>query len=225
MSYSDYGAYIWKNGVDITKQFADTSFYFSDGWKEVEEESEIKDQPIVEGHAVLIFKNFAIEFYKTYNPIIVTASGERIQIPKYFFEENLTYNYKDLEIEKFEMNDKKSIIEYIVKYQGNVFEIIIGSGFGNGWDKQLTSKFVKKYMTFNRNRKVYILNHKWIFAAGINKVMNYLTRKDDINLIKRDLWEFGFKEMFCGIIKLDLQGTKWAIEKIRDDFIKIKLLK
>ena len=225
MSYLDYGAYIWKNGVDITKQFADKIFYFSNGWKEVKEDDEITGQTIVDGHAILIFENFALEFYKTYNPIIVMANGEKIQIPKYFFEENLTYNYKDLEIEKFNMHDEESIIEYTVKYQGDVFEIIIGNGFGNGWDKQLTSKFVKKYMTFNRDRKVYILNHKWIFAAGINKVMNYLTRKDDINFIKRDLWKYGFKEMFCGIITLDLQGTKWAIEKIRDDFIKIKLLK
>lgn len=97
MSYSDYGAYIWKNGVDITKQFADMSFYFSDGWKEVEEESEIKDQPIVEGHAVLIFKNFAIElcsgkedFYKQKEEIINniqdTVEIQKIIKPIYNFK-------------------------------------------------------------------------------------------------------------------------------------------
>lgn len=28
MAYSDYGAYVWKNGIDITKSVADKNYFY-----------------------------------------------------------------------------------------------------------------------------------------------------------------------------------------------------
>ena len=92
MAYSDYGAYIWKNGENITDECADISCKIIDGtfilknWYDnlVNEVSirtnERENVKTISGHAVINLEKFCISFYKTYNPILHYPNGEYKEI-------------------------------------------------------------------------------------------------------------------------------------------------
>ena len=89
MAYSDYGAYIWKNGENITNECADVSckiiegkFVFKNWYDNLVDEvnkNENEKEKTISGHALINLEKFCISFYKTYNPI-----GVRIDIWTHF---------------------------------------------------------------------------------------------------------------------------------------------
>lgn len=74
MAYSDYGAYIWKNGKNITNECADVSckiiegkFVFKNWYDNLVDEinkNENEKEKTISGHALINLEKFCISFYK-----------------------------------------------------------------------------------------------------------------------------------------------------------------
>ncbi len=236
MAYSNWGAYIWKNGEDITKQTADKRFSYNKEQNEWIEDNlleawcktddELDKTPNVGGHAVLVFENFALEFYKIYSPKIVFNTGKIIQT-QFLEKDELIYKNKKLQLKITGMtiNTNESIVKFDIEYKNDVYCVIVGMSIGNGYDKTRTSKFIRKHIVFFPERRSYFLEHRWTEATDTWQVLDYLGRLDDIKDEKYYRWEFGIKPFLKNLIQFKFKSAIYYLEEIRERNIKIKLLK
>lgn len=231
MAYSNWGAYIWKNGENITKKMADKAFIYIKAdkkWYEstVVDDIDVEGMPRAGGHAVLIFENFALEFYKIYSPKIVFNTGKIIQTQVL---ENDEYIYKNkkiqLKIIGMAINTNENIVKFDIEYKNDVYCVIVGMGIGNGYDKTRTSKFIRKHITFIPERRCHFLKHKWTEATDTWQVLDYLGRLDDIKDERYCRWEFGIKPFFEDLIRFKFKNAFFHLQEIRKRNVKIKLLK
>ncbi len=235
MAYSDYGAYIWKNGENITDECADISCKIIDGkfildnWyknliKEVKEKSDEKDEiKTISGHAVINLEEFCIAFYKTYNPKLYYRNGE----------------YKELEIIKKDYKSKKDKLYirgynlgyqtgyffYEIDYKKDKYCVIVGSAIGKGWDYTPASKYVIKHLIlFTRcdGEVFYKIDTKRDTDWDI--VFNKLDRLEDIRFEK--YWKNKYiKQLFRDILKFNWKHIVFDINEILNHKEKIKWLK
>lgn len=231
MAYSNWGAYIWKNGENITKQTADKGFTYIAGDKKWYENAQIDDLdieglPHAGGHAVLVLDNFALEFYKTYSPIIVFNTGKFIPTQVLGNDESIYENKKiQLKIVGMAINTNENIVEFDIEYKKDAYCVIVGMGVGNGYDKTRTSKFIRKHITFTSERRCYFFKHKWIEATDTWQVLDYLGRLDNLKDERYYRWKFGIKPFFEDLIRFKFRDALFHLEEIRKRNIKIKLLK
>lgn len=231
MAYSDYGAYVWKNGIDITKSVADKNYFYFKNEKKWYDYNALPDDMDIGkgvhagGHAVLLLNNdFAVCFYKTLNPTIVFKSGKKIELKVL---ENLEYKNKrlSLDINGMYVDSDESIIEYTLKYKNDIYSIYIGSQIGNGLDNTYTSKFIKKYNTFDKEREIYILKHKYVINADVWQALDYFGRKDQIKFLRYSRWEFAIKPFLSDLIRFRFHNAVFHMQEIKEKNTQIKLLK
>lgn len=231
MAYSNWGAYIWKNGENITKKTADKAFIYIKAdkkWYEstVIDDMDVEGMPCAGGHAVLIFENFALEFYKIHSPKIVFNTGKIIQTQ---FLENGEFTYENkkiqLKIIGMDINTNENIFKFDIEYKNDVYCVIVGMSIGNGYDKTRTSKFIRKYITFIPEKRCHSLKHKWVVETDIWQVLDYLGRLDDIKDERYSRWIFGIKPFFKDLIRFKFKNAFFHLEEIRERNVKIKLLK
>lgn len=238
MAYSNYGAYVWKNGEDITKECADKGFcYLNNKWLD---DDKIDDDEIpseislklrrANGHAVLDLGDYFLTFYKIYNPIIISKKEnfkEELIFDGTLAECEFVVPFRNdiIEIDKMSLNSHNNIIRYIIKYKEDVYSVIIGDAFGNGWDSRITSKFIKKYWRFDFERKYYFLDHEWEYRSGDTEMLvDYLRRKDEKNDEKYWMWR-DIKSFIKSLLKLRIGNIIFFGGEIKDHLLKIKLLK
>ena len=225
MAYSDYGAYIWKNGEDITKKCADKAYYLiNNKWIESDnfEPEDSEKYTVAEGHAVLNFNDFCIGFYKVFSPIIYLNNGEIIRTECL---EEIEYSNKDLDLEitGYSLGNFDNINFFNIKYKNNIYCVICGSSFGNGFDDYKTSKYIKKNIYFDPDREyhcVYIKND-----VDIDIVISKLQRLDDIKFEKYLMKEYGIKPFFKDLFKFQFKNAIFHFNEILERKEIIKWLK
>lgn len=165
MAYSNWGAYVWKNGV-LMPNLSDNSLVFKDNeWKittkedneELYNEGENYKNKMVGSHAMIPLGRFCLEFYKVYLPKIHFESAE-IQITS----EDKTYlDYKNeelnLNISGRSISMNENIFEYRITNGQDYYFVVIGSAIGSGFDDDAFSKYLKKNVVFNKDDKSYII--------------------------------------------------------------------
>lgn len=203
MAYSNYGAFIWKNGINYTKQCADKTYEYKDGMWNLEDEDHTdmgEDELCVGAHAVLpLDKNVLLEFYKTHTlNIYIDNVKENVDIEKKILEK-AKYTYKKkIEIMGFSLDLNESIYFYEIKYKDDTWCVVIGASFGSGFDNYKISKYVKRRLKFDQEHDWYHIEHKSEYE------FDYWCRQSDIQHEKSMRWWFGIKPFLK-----DLFGLKW----------------
>lgn len=170
MAYSDYGAYIWKNGENITDECADISCKIIDGkfilknWydnlvNEVNNKTnERENVKTISGHAVINLEKFCISFYKTYNPILHYPNGEykEIDIRKKF---DYSMRKEQLYIRGYKLGYQTGFYFYEIDYKKDKYCVIIGNAIGKGWDSTPASKYVLKHLVLFERDVRYVTEY------------------------------------------------------------------
>ena len=234
MAYSDYGAYIWKNGEDITEECADISCKIIDGkfvnknWYEnlINSINNKEELATISGHAVLILDNFCLSFYKTYNPRIHFLDGTSRELKLNNLNEYKSKKLK-LSLYRYNLGYDTGYFWYEITYNNDIYCIIIGSSIGCGWDSTPASKYVLKHLEFvkdeeDNTQSFYRFNIKRNVDTDI--VFNKLSRLDDINFRKYFIHKYT-KNMFYDLIRFRFKSALWNIDQILDYREEIKWLK
>ena len=196
VAYSNYGAYIWKNGIDITSECADMRGV----------------------HALLEFPEFRIEFYKTHEPVLV-SSEKVVTISRYEYEDK----EMGLEIEGYFIDKDSTIAKYEITYKCDVYCVIIGACVGNGWDKTKVSKYLKKNIEYDDDLYRYYINTKHDVDSMI--VIDSLIRKDDLRHEKYCMRRFAIIPLIKDILRLNIMGIEYNYEALMQYKEKIKWMK
>lgn len=224
MAYSNYGAFIWKNGEEVTKQCADKSYEYKDGVWQLEDEDHTDfgdDELVVGGHAILpLGNNILLEFYKTHTLNIYTGNvKENVDIEKKILEK-AKYTYKKkIEIIGYCLDLNESIYFYEIKYNGDVWCVIIGASFGAGFDDYKISKYVKRRLTFDEGPRFYHINHKSEYE------FDYWCRQSDIQHEKSMRWWFGIKPFIKDLLKFKFGNAGYHLHDIIEYSRNIKYMK
>lgn len=217
MAYSNYGAYVWKKGINITKTTCDVNYkYDNKKNKYVLNDSTLGG---IGSHVVLpLSDTLLIEVYKT-NYVKFYEKGRLIKtVDIECICEKVVYRYneKEIEIIGYSLDTNKSIYELDLDYKGISYCIIIGSAFGNGWDSEYVSKFILKHVEYEEaNRQHYIRAFKnfgfdyFDITLIIDKMIRKNECKDIIYYIKRD-----FKGLLKCLIKFDIEGVSYHLKEI-----------
>ena len=233
MAYSDYGAFVWKNGKEITKECADTTYYLmkngkSKKWKkfvskELEEELEaqLEDTFQAGGHAVLQLGNFCLVFYKACNPQLIYSSGKKENLEVLLMSKYLNKKL-DLQIIGYTLGSNEAINMFEIRYKEDYYCVICGYQIGNGLEENETSKYISKHIRFNEDLKDYYIDHN---VNDLDIVFDKLGRKDAIKFQKYCLRKFGFRPLFKDIKAWDFNGIKYDIKEILRYRREIKWLK
>lgn len=195
MAYSNYGAYVWKNGEFVTQKYCDKSFYWNKKYLEMQDEDWEKVEEHFGGHAVIILDdNYALEFYK-YNLKIFDKGKEvkTVNVENEILKKSEFVFNKKISIIGYAIDNCETIIEYDIIYKTDRWCVIIGSSFGNGWDTENTSKFIKKNLKYDDG---YYMECEEI-SYGIEKQI----RKDEIAFTKYNLWRYGIKPFLKELLK------------------------
>lgn len=219
MAYGDWGAFIWKNGANITEICGDTGLYKKDGKisTKVNEEEKERLEQIDGGHAAIGFGDFGLVFYKTYDPKIwKLGAGEKsaTSIGKFPYENKKL----KLRINRRELSE--NIYMYEIEHKGDIYCVIIGNAVGNGWEKQEVSKYILKNIYFDIERKWYIIKSKRTVYIG--DVIDKLQREDNIKFKKYELWTFGIKPFIKDLIRLRVGRARYHLDDILDYIEEIK---
>ena len=225
MAYSDYGAYIWKNGEDITGKCADKAYYVvNNKWIELDdfEPEENKKYVVAEGHAVLNFGNFCISFFKVYSPVINFTNGGIIQTECL---EKLEYLNKslNLKIRGYSLGDTENINFFNIKYENDVYCVICGSSFGKGFDYYKTSKYIKNNIYYDLEREYYYIHTK--NDVDLDIVINKLQRLDSISFEKYLMRQYAIKPFFKDLFKFQFRNAIFHFNEILERRETIKWLK
>ena len=230
MSYGDYGAYVWKNKENITKQCADKVYYLTDKiknkWVDLillpENFDDTNVTNTVEGHAVLRLGDMFISFYKTYDPIVTFKNGDKENLK---LEEYKDYKFEEFIINKRYLNSNKNIVEFEIKHRSDCYCIICGSAVGNWYDNNKTSKFIRKYNVFSDKRHLYYFDSKFIGATSEIEVFNKLERIDEIKFTKYLRWQYGIKIFLKKFFHFKFDDCLYYLNEIQQYNYKIKILK
>jgi hypothetical protein len=227
MAYSNWGAFVWKNGI-LKPEFSDNALICeNDEWK-VLDEREILDEKIdfenknkVGAHATIPFGSFCLEFLKCYPPIIHFNSStfeiEEEDFYSQYFNENL-----DLEIISYPLGNNRSndIKVYNIRHKDDYYCVIIGLSIGNGYEKTPISKFILKNITFDKSagdsgKYAYIINHSHNIydMVDLDMIIDKYNRKYDIQYNKRRIIDY-LKEIFKFENLLHFKKIKFYIRMI-----------
>lgn len=236
MAYSDYGAYIWKNGKNITDKCADISCKIRDGkfilknWYDnlVNEENngtnERENVKAISGHAVLNLEKFCISFYKTYNPILHYPNGEykEIDIRKKF---DYSMRKEQLYIRGYKLGNQTKFYFYEIDYKKDKYCVIIGNAIGKGWDSTPASKYVLKHLVlFEREDGSIIYKIETKKDVDVDIIFNKLDRLEDIKFEK--YWMNRYRiNLFKDLFRLKFKNLIWDFNQILEHKEKIKWLK
>lgn len=147
------------------------------------------------GHAVIILDDdYALEFYK-YNLKIFDKGKEvkTVNVENEILKKSEFVFNRKISIIGYAIDNCETIIQYDIIYKTDRWCVIIGSSFGNGWDTENTSKFIKKNLKYD---VVYYMDCEEL-SYGIEKQI----RKDEIASIKHRLWRYGIKPFLKELLK------------------------
>lgn len=202
MAYSNYGAYVWKNGINMIKKCCDVGYaYKKHGniYKWIKHEDEEEEH--VGGHAVIpIGNNILLVFYKKSLSIYWgndngSITSEYIDVDEKIFK-HASFKKNGLEIMGYELNT--FIQFYEIKYKHEIWCVVIGSAFGNGWDDRHVSKLLKKKIKFANGYYVDLNDYE----------LDKAVRKDDIHSERYALWNYG-------IIPFLKRPDYWSFEEVK----------
>lgn len=174
MAYSNWGAFIWMKGYNVTKLYADTSYAFVN---EVWMPDDGTDQEIrVGGHAVIPLKDkYLLECYKD-NVFLHMGAKHKIRISE---DEVDRYEFDDYCIKTWHLDETKNIRVTIIsdaRTENELFYIISGMNLGKGFEGTHLSKYILKHMKYDKDFKKYLWNEtEGIFEYAIEK----MKRKDE----------------------------------------------
>ena len=241
MAYSNYGAYVWKNGENISDECCDISCYLVDNkfvfenWyvdlinqciNENNTENENYDDKLnISGHAVINLEDFCISFYKTYNPVLYFLDGTRKEID---IEKRHDYTLKKkgfntLYIRGYRLGTNTGYFFYEVDYRGDKYCIIIGSCIGKGWDSEPASKYVLKHLVLFERRDG-IIRYRIKANTDIDIIFDKLDRLSDIKYEKYFI-RHEIKGLFKDLIRFRFNGVAWYFQQLLEHYEKIKWLK
>lgn len=229
MAYSDYGAYIWKNGKNVTDLYADESYYaIQDGkkfkfYKQDMVEDFIEENTVCSsGHAVIPFGTFCIEFLKVYSPIIKFSNGAIINTKCL---EKVNYSNKSLGIKiiGFSLGTSENINMFNIEYKNDSYCVICGSCVGNGFEYKKLSKYIRKNLYYDEDTKRHYIRTK--HDIDLDYVIDKLTRLDDIKFEKYWMKEFGIKPFFKDLFKFQFKNAAFHFNEILERKEIIKWLK
>ena len=240
MAYSDYGAYIWKNGKNITKECADIDCKIIDGkfvlgnWYDAlaekvnnELNNEVDNTPTIDGHAVLVLGDYCLSFYKTYNPQIHYLDGSKKEL--HFGDGDFRCNNlkkEGIKILKYELGYSRiGVYKYTIDYKDDKYCVIVGSSVGNGYDSNPLSKYLlKNTVLFTREDGSVIYYIKTKRDVDQNIVIDKLDRLNDIRFEKywRNLY---IKQIIKCIFTFKFKQIPWRVREILGHNEQIKWLK
>lgn len=232
MAYSDYGAYIWKNGENITDECADVSCKIIEGkfvfknWYDnlIDEINKNENEKIISGHAVINLEKFCISFYKTYNPVLHYPNGEykEIDIKKKY---DYSMEKEQLYIRGYKLGYQTGFYFYEIDYNEDKYCVIIGSAIGKGWDNTQASKYVlKNLVLFEREDGSVLYKIKTKRNTDLDIIFNKLDRLEDIKTEK--YWTRKYqKQLLNNLFKLKFKNVIWDLNEILEHKEKIKWLK
>lgn len=229
MAYSDYGAFIWKNGENVTNLCADSSFYaVQDGKKKKFYNYDIISDLIdcndicSSGHAVLCFDTFCLEFLKTYSPIIKFTTGSTINTKCL---ENIKYTNKSLGIEVtgYSLGDNELVNFFNIKHKDDVYCVICGACVGKGFEYKKLSKYIQKNIYYDKEREYYYFRTK--HNISLDYIINKLIRLDEISFEKYLMWNYGIKSFIKDLLKFKIRNAWYHFNDILERKEVIKWLK
>lgn len=203
MSYSNWGAFVWKNGI-LKPEFSDNALICeNDEWKVLDKEIDFENKNIVSAHATIPFGSFCLEFLKCYSPIIHFNSSifeiKEEDLYTRYFNENL-----NLEVISYSLgnNGNNDIKLYDIRHNDDYYCVIIGMSVGKGYEKTPISKFILKNITFNRNAEnsgTYNYNidysHNIYDVVDLDMIIDKCYRKYDIKHNKSEI-KYYLKQIF-----------------------------
>lgn len=217
MAYSNYGAYVWRKGINITETTCDVNYKYDS-----KKNKYVLNDHLSEGigsHVViplsdtLLIEVYKINYVKFYEKgrLIKTVDIESIC-------ERLMYRYDEKEIEivgnLLDTND--CICKLDLDYKGISYCIIIGSAFGNGWDNKYVSKFILKHIEYEeagRHHYIRAFKNFGFDFFDITLIIDKMIRKDEckyiIYWIKKD-----FKDLLKCLIKFNIEGVSYNLKEI-----------
>ena len=247
MAYSDYGAFVWKNGKLINDNYTvDTAYVYIDsvGWICTDDLSEdeyekaiIMDKEnnrainIAEGHAMIkLTNNLCLSFYKTYGLQVHNKLKKRY----YTIEElknkaEFKFN-KDLTFDGYPLDFyNESIWRYDIKYKNDNYCVIVGSSFGAGYEERHISKLILKLLQYgarnNNETYHYYLQYKDKDYYPEDTMIEYAIRQDDIDFEKYLMWNYATKPLIKAILTFNFKDIVWLYQERREKKLKIKYLK
>lgn len=232
MAYSDYGAFIWKNGKDITDECGDISYVkFGDEWISSAKLTDKQRQTMedtdgyknsFEGHAVIDLGDALLSCYKTYNPkLLYKSTGEIIEL-KIDEKADVTIKIGGKTLFIYELQEDYVHFRFI-QYGSDYYCIVVGSEVGKGFEYTPLSKFIKKHYCFlGEDGSKFIQKGKLIL--NMDEVVNYYGRKSDISIARYWRWQY-IKNLIHALLRLDFQDVAWNWGEILDFNFKIKYLK
>ena len=247
MAYSDYGAFVWKNGKLIKDNYTvDTAYvYIKDkGWictddlsDDEYEASIIMDKEknrainIAEGHAMIkLTDDLCLSFYKTYGLQV----HNRLKKRYYTIEEvknkaKLKYN-RHLSFDGYPLDfNNESIWRYDIRYRNDNYCVIVGSSFGAGYEERHISKLILKLLQYGARRNNesyhYYLQYKDKDYYPIDEMIEYAIRQDDIDFEKYLMRKFNTKPLIKAILTFNFRDIVWFYRERREKRLKIKYLK
>lgn len=217
MAYSNYGAYVWRKGINITKTTCDVNYKYDNK----KNKYVLNDSPLggIGSHVViplsdtLLIEVYKINYVKFYEKgrLIKTVDIECICEKAVY-----RYNEKEIEIIGYSLDTNKSIYKLDLDYKGISYCIIIGSAFGNGWDSEYVSKFILKHVEYeeaNRHHYIRAFKNFGFDFFDITLIIDKMIRKDEckdiIYWLKRD-----FKDLLKCLIKFDIEGVSYNLKEI-----------
>ena len=222
MAYSDYGAFIWKNGENVTKEFADTGFSYNKEKKEWLKSEIYEDDTIhAGGHAVLKLKDFCIEFYKCLEPYLVYKTGKKIKLKILEYYDEYQNTKLNLKISGYSIGHNKTINMFHIEHNKDFYTVICGAQVGNGYENTKVSKWILKNIKFYKNKDFSYFNNVYDLDAMIDN----LNRKDDLKFARYLRWEFGIKLLLRDIIKFKFKSILWDLDQITEYNSRIKCFK
>lgn len=209
MAYSDYGAFVWKNGKEITEECADVAFW--DG----------------KGHAVLDLGTHFLVFDKDYNPYLYDKEAhERVVL-------NLDeHGQMEAQINKKTFTIYESNYDYLkfreFSFDGNDYFVVCGCGVGHGFEKTHVSKIIKKYLDY-LNIKLndgvgYFFYGRGYLMPHMDLAINWAARHDDI-IFERHLRNAYIKDLLANLFSLRFNNVLYDWIEICKRNLKIKYLK
>lgn len=242
MAYSDYGAFIWKNGIlKDTDLYTDTSYIYIEnkGWtcthiitEEEKEEALVIDEEkhiaknICEGHAVIkLSEDLCLGFYKTYGVKI----HNKLKFKYYGYEtinkrSDIKYN-KDLCISGYPLDNAECIWLYNIKYKDDVYLVVIGSGVGKGFENKHISKLLLKLVYYSPEYQWYYLRYKNKDYYPNEEMIEKALRNDRIDEEKYMIKHYIIKPLLQELYKFDFTGVLYYLKDYREHKLVIKYLK
>lgn len=226
MAYSNYGAYVWKNGKDITKETCDKDYIWKNNkWELQKYENDLsihkKDEEslVAFGHAVVpLSEDIVIEFYKTFGVKIYIKDKCTILDFETDIAQRSHFELEGITLVGFHLDSYENINFIEIEYNENMWCVVLGSGFGKGYDNYNVSKFVKKHIKFSDGkgdfRKGYRIRKFNNLDLNTELIIDYMERKDDRNYIKYCIWNFAVKPLFKSLIKFDLYGVAFNFTEL-----------